>query len=101
MGSSSTPSPPSSPKQRRRPRATPRLPRRLEALAGILLDAGECFPSPIHSPIALGCEAKNSPKAQSPLLTQSFEILMHVWFSYQSELLRLPGTSGIKPHPKQ
>ena len=50
--SSSTPSPPSSPKQGRRPRATPSLPRQLEALAGILLDAGECFPSPIHPPLS-------------------------------------------------
>ena len=33
---------------RRRPRATPSLPRRLEALAGILLDAGECTPFPIR-----------------------------------------------------
>ena len=49
--SSSTPSPASSPKQGRQPRATPSLPRRLEALAGILLDAGECFPSPIHPPL--------------------------------------------------
>lgn len=50
--SSSTPSPPSSPKQGRRPRATPSLPRRLEAIAGILLDAGECFSSPIHPPLS-------------------------------------------------
>src|SRR6185437_14251891 len=46
--SSSTSSSPSSLKQGGRPRATPSLPRRLEALAGILLDAGECFSSPIH-----------------------------------------------------
>ena len=36
------------PKQGGRPRATPSLPRRLEALTSDPLDAGECFPSPIH-----------------------------------------------------
>ena len=63
QASSSTSSPPSSFKQGRRPRASPSPPCRLGALAGILLDAGECTPSLIR-PHCLRFEAKNSPRAQ-------------------------------------
>ena len=39
---------PQAPSKEDDPELPPSLPRRLEALTGILLDAGECFPSPIH-----------------------------------------------------